>query len=539
MADNPPQSCARCHNLPNEADAPARLGLKGAYHRQCISCHERHMQPAPAPTECDSCHHPWTPDHSRLVQLPVRPSPQEVTRSCLSCHTRVGEDLLATAHWNWKGQSPTLAGYQHRTDVSLQLMVNNYCIAIGSNPQACATCHIGYGWVDEAFDFTDPSTIDCLVCHDTTGRYTKDPARGGRPPEELDLVAIAEKVGRPNRANCGSCHFEVCTGPNEKHGDLGPELAEPTPDTDVHMGLVGFNCQDCHRTSDHRIAGQSLSYPPSEGRVACLDCHGEATHALVERLGAHLDAHVRHVACESCHIPSYARITPTVVLWDWSTAGSPRPDDLPQDALHLHSPAEGTRVLGKDLVPAYQWYDGTHERYAVGQEIDPTIETQLNPPMGARADPRSRIAPFKILAGKQPYDAERKVLALPKWLPGLGEAVAWEESLRQGMASAKQEFSGKWGFAPTRMFLGIEHEVQAADKALGCADCHRSELLGCNRCHPGAQGLDPTALVQARYPGRTGRMDFSALGYPGDPAEVGGRLRTIPLPPVPPPVPAR
>ena len=40
--DNPPQSCARCHGLPNEADAPARLGLKGAYHRQCINCHERH-----------------------------------------------------------------------------------------------------------------------------------------------------------------------------------------------------------------------------------------------------------------------------------------------------------------------------------------------------------------------------------------------------------------------------------------------------------------------------------------------------------------
>ena len=196
MADNPPQSCARCHGLPNEADAPARLGLKGAYHRQCINCHERHMQPAPAPTECNSCHHPWTPDHGLLVQLPERPTPQETTRACLACHDRVGDDLLATAHWNWKGQSPTLTGYQHRTDVSLQLMVNNYCIAIGANPQACATCHIGYGWVDEAFDFTDPSNIDCLVCHDTTGSYRKDPMKAGMPLPEVDLLAVA-RARRP------------------------------------------------------------------------------------------------------------------------------------------------------------------------------------------------------------------------------------------------------------------------------------------------------------------------------------------------------
>ncbi|MBP1778141.1 MAG: nrfD3, partial [candidate division NC10 bacterium] len=165
MASNPPQACGRCHAGPNESDDPARLGLKGAYHRQCIGCHERQLQPAPAPTECSSCHHPWTPDHAPLVILAERPAPQAVTRACLECHPKTGQDLLGTAHWNWKGQSPTLAGYENRTDVSLQLMVNNYCIAIGSNQYACATCHIGYGWLDSSFDFSDPAQIDCLVCH--------------------------------------------------------------------------------------------------------------------------------------------------------------------------------------------------------------------------------------------------------------------------------------------------------------------------------------------------------------------------------------
>ena len=181
MASNPPQACGRCHAGPNEADDPARLGLKGAYHRQCIGCHERQLQPAPAPTECSSCHHPWTPDHAPLVTLADHPAPQAVTRACLECHPKTGQDLLGTAHWNWKGQSPTLAGYENRTDVSLQLMVNNYCIAIGSNQYACATCHIGYGWMDSSFDFSDPTQIDCLVCHDTTGTYRKNPLKAGMP----------------------------------------------------------------------------------------------------------------------------------------------------------------------------------------------------------------------------------------------------------------------------------------------------------------------------------------------------------------------
>ena len=69
MAKNPPQSCSRCHGLPNEPDEPSRIGLKGAYHRQCIGCHERQLKPASAPTDCASCHHPWTPDHSDAGDL--------------------------------------------------------------------------------------------------------------------------------------------------------------------------------------------------------------------------------------------------------------------------------------------------------------------------------------------------------------------------------------------------------------------------------------------------------------------------------------
>ena len=56
------------------------------------------------------------------------------------------------------------------------------------------------------------------------------------------------------------------------------------------------------------------------------------------------------------------------------------------------------------------------------------------------------------------------------------------------------EYSGEYGFAPTTMFWPITHMVAPAQNALGCTDCHEG-----------------------------GRMDWAALGYPGDPLVWGGR----------------
>ncbi len=147
--------------------------------------------------------------------------------------------------------------------------------------QECASCHIGYGWVDANFDFTNPVNIDCLVCHDTTGTYRKEPGRAGMPDPSLDLAAMARKVGRPSRRTCGSCHFASGGGgPYTKHGDLEPALVDPPAELDVHMGALKMRCQNCHQTTDHRIAGMSMSAPAVEGRVGCEKCHGQTPHGV-------------------------------------------------------------------------------------------------------------------------------------------------------------------------------------------------------------------------------------------------------------------
>jgi hypothetical protein len=95
--------CSACHQDSFREDHPDRIGLKAAYHLNCIECHK---QQAKGPVDCLGCHPRNTPDHSQLVKLATNPDPTDVTRECLRCHASVGEDMLTTAHWLWKGHSP-------------------------------------------------------------------------------------------------------------------------------------------------------------------------------------------------------------------------------------------------------------------------------------------------------------------------------------------------------------------------------------------------------------------------------------------------
>ena len=525
LADRPPQGCKRCHARSNEPDAPARLGLKGAYHRQCIGCHERQLKPATAPTGCRGCHQAWVPDHSLLVSFAGAPAPREVTRACLSCHARVGHDLVKTAHWKWTGNSPALAGREHRTDVSLTLVVNNYCLAIGSNLQQCSACHIGYGGVDGTFDFSNPENIDCLVCHDATGRYRKDPLHGGLPDPQLDLAAIARQVGRPSRRACGSCHFHSGGSPNAKHGDLEPALADAGAGLDVHMGLLDMRCQKCHTTSLHRIAGRSMSAPAVEGEVTCEQCHGARPHAVTGVLGRHLDDHMRAVACETCHIPFFAQATPTLLHRDYSSAGQDRQPALDEQGMPDYDKKFGALKWGRRVVPTYLWHDGTRNASLLGDTIDASSPpVVLNGPVADKRNPAARIFPFKAHTAVQPYDTQNNVLAVPSLLDNYWADFDWPRAIAAGMKRVGLPYSGQYGFVETKMYSALHHGVVPARQALGCADCHAPAAVACTRCHDKATAMDLPRHRLPVYPDAGPRLDFGALGYPGDPALVGGRF---------------
>lgn len=299
-------ACRACHQeafLPEQSE---RLGLKAAYHQQCMSCHERMNK---GPVDCTGCHRKNVPDHKDLVKLPMDPAPLQVTAECLRCHQKAGEDMLKSAHWLWKVPSPyTVQGQKKVMSGKATDTINNFCIALPSNRLRCTSCHAGYGWKDGTFDFSDMSRVDCLVCHDTTDSYAKAPPAAGMPAPEVDLAHVAAHVGRTNRNTCGNCHFQGGGGDAVKHADMSSVLRYTERNCDVHMGGYDFSCTDCHKTVDHKIKGRSTSLPVAEGSRSCEDCHTSKPHYGAGMLDFHLNRHTEALGLQHLPLPGLLQV---------------------------------------------------------------------------------------------------------------------------------------------------------------------------------------------------------------------------------------
>ena len=116
--------CSSCHQDSFNPGHAERIGLKAAFHLQCLTCHEGKNK---GPLACQGCHLKNVPDHKELVKLSENPDPFQVTEECLRCHNDAGESMLTSAHWLWKGPSFYTVG--HRKDVQHgkgTTAINNY-----------------------------------------------------------------------------------------------------------------------------------------------------------------------------------------------------------------------------------------------------------------------------------------------------------------------------------------------------------------------------------------------------------------------------
>jgi len=114
--------CSACHQQPFQKDHLERIGLKAAYHQQCVNCH-REMNKGPI--DCVGCHTKNSPDHKEKIKLATNPEPSQVTAECLRCHQQAGEDMLKTAHWLWKGPSPYTMDHRKEVDLGKATIATN------------------------------------------------------------------------------------------------------------------------------------------------------------------------------------------------------------------------------------------------------------------------------------------------------------------------------------------------------------------------------------------------------------------------------
>lgn len=117
-------ACRSCHKDPFNPDYPERLGLKAAYHQQCMGCHKKMQK---GPVDCLSCHRYNPTDHRDLVKLPDDPKLSQVTSECLRCHKKQGEEVLDSVHWLWRGPSRYTVNRQKEVKIGKgTIALNNF-----------------------------------------------------------------------------------------------------------------------------------------------------------------------------------------------------------------------------------------------------------------------------------------------------------------------------------------------------------------------------------------------------------------------------
>jgi octaheme c-type cytochrome (tetrathionate reductase family) len=480
-------------------DLPAPAGTPAPAHAAAEA-----PAPVPAAPQVSGPLTGGTADHGKFDALkgPFASGP-EVTKACLGCHTETGHQFMKNIHWTWEYKDPNtgqMLGKRH--------LVNNFCTNARGNEGMCAQCHTGYGWKDENFDFANQDNIDCLVCHDGTGTYYRTPATKGSPAcsvmfegkKPIDLAQVAQGVVLPQRQNCGGCHFYGGGGDNVKHGDLSSALIAPSRDLDVHMAADGpnFACTACHVTKHHVWAGSryQIRAKDTEGQgkpgqrrdvATCESCHGTAPHPNDSVAQVKLNGHVDKIACQTCHIPAFARGgVATETDWDWRTAGKLKngvgyhEEGYTQgngQHRYTYKSIKGNFSYGENLTPLYAWFDGQMRYTTVDTKFDANQQpVPINTFSGARDNPSARIWPFKRMRTWQPFDKGYGTLVYT-FLWGDDPDAFWgnydmDRAVARGMKDFGLPYSGDFGYVETVSYWPITHMVAPKEDALGCGDCH-------------------------------------------------------------------
>ena len=433
-----------------------------------------------------------TTDHAKheILQKDFK-SGEELTQACISCHSEAEKQFHKTIHWTWLADPSDKDREYGKAGNSL----NNYCISTNKTRDAgCLSCHPGWGTSTE-------SPVNCLVCHSQTSMNFDEAMtdiqgfleEGDEESKEIaseiqaELRDAAQDIGLPARKNCGSCHFYGGGGDGVKHGDLDTSLAKPSKTLDVHMGVDGqnFTCTRCHTTTLHNISGRVYTRPAATERkslveddlttkITCESCHTAEPHKDGKKMNEHTDK----VACQSCHIAEFARVNPTKMSWDWAQSGKLKDGKKyktkDEFGKYDYMSIKGRMKWAKNVKPEYFWYNGVIKSVTAKDKIDPAGVAKVSWPVGDQQDSNSRIYPFKVHRGNQPYDKVNQTLLMPllSSKKGYWTTLDWNEALTIGQESMGLPFSGEFDFVETTYVFPITHMVAPKDKSLSCTECH-------------------------------------------------------------------
>ena len=240
--------CDACHGGPNPVNL-RQPSLKGAYHRQCLSCHREWSHE----NGCINCHAKRVPDAEGQA------------------NQAIVDDVVGADHPHIKAPEETVFTVEEY--VEGPIVTFNHADHVEPFGLRCVDCH---------------QKESCSNCHDTARPEHAHKPLAGDPHDELCGRCHAPEV----KDNCGYCHTTE-TGRRFNHAQQAGFLLKS-----YHARL---DCRSCHKQDALRFTDL-----PS----GCGDCHGadwpseDFEHA---RVGVALDATHAEASCTDCHVEGFAK----------------------------------------------------------------------------------------------------------------------------------------------------------------------------------------------------------------------------------------
>lgn len=423
-------------------------------------------------------------------------------QNCLSCHDAEANEMFGSTHYQWTGEAPDMVNSPEIPQGKLTNAINSYCINIAGDWPVCGSCHAGRGKRPD-----DPSAglenIDCLACHSEEYATARKRLPDGSLGVENPTDSMVQNVQAPTRANCLMCHAKAGGGDGVKRGDLSlATITNNDAHFDVHMNTSGSDlaCQQCHVFEAHRVIGKGSDLRPTDdtvrgSEVACVTCHsGKDTPDGHENTT--IGRHVARVACQSCHIPTYAKVA-TETHRDWRL----HHDSSPADG--VSGPGHPYTVKESNLIPEYKFWNRLSDNYLLGDDASITYDAAKNTyptsrPLGDNQD--GKLYPFKYKTATQPKTiADNTLIALDtfEYLKASGNVVT---AIEKGLVNTGYSASEPYEWVDTDTYQLLNHGVNPSSEALQCSSCHgntnRMDLQGelgyglkgdrgtvCSQCH--------------------------------------------------------
>ncbi|MDX9753804.1 MAG: cytochrome c3 family protein [bacterium] len=278
-----PSSCKTCHPIEIQHEDLSQPGLKGAYHRQCLSCHTQWDKE----TACEVCH------EKKAGGL------LHGTATTHAIHTKhkpieMKELIVFETEYEENDKVP----FHHRLHATKYERNCDVC----HKQQSCASCHVDR---EESHPMGDLSEIDlhetCFLCHEESGC---EHCHG----RDSQSIFSHDSTGWPLKGYHANLYCRNC------HAERGP-IMKLNPD-----------CTHCHTNGwkvegfDHASTGITLDEVHQE--ADCESCHTKGISSPA--------------TCAECH-DDKRKYNPEK---DKGFVGEPTPEPEPQDETVSDATAE-------------------------------------------------------------------------------------------------------------------------------------------------------------------------------------------------------